>query len=227
MPSLLQLIKRSLQRRRFKNTPFNGSQDYWERRYQTGGHSGSGSYGELAQFKADALNAFVAEHNIQTVIEHGCGDGNQLTLAKYPQYVGYDVSDRALEMCRQQFEGDDTKRFVHNDQYDGEQAELAMSLDVIYHLVEDAVFDAYMQRLFASATRFVAIYSSDADEPYTPGSHVRQRKFSDWIEKHQPPFKLLSVVENRHPFRGEVKTGSMSDFFYYERVASDSSDAEA
>ncbi len=50
-----------------------GSVDYWERNYATGGTSGEGSYGPLADFKARILNSFVAEHDVRSVIELGCG----------------------------------------------------------------------------------------------------------------------------------------------------------
>src|SRR5579864_6395854 len=75
---------------------FPGSQTYWDQRYAEGGTSGSGSYGEQAAFKAEILNGFVARHGIQSVIEFGCGDGNQLSLASYPSYVGLDVSRTAI-----------------------------------------------------------------------------------------------------------------------------------
>lgn len=57
---------------------FKGSNNYWERRYQSGKNSGAGSYSKLADFKANIINSFVLEHNITHVIEFGCGDGNQL-----------------------------------------------------------------------------------------------------------------------------------------------------
>ena len=60
------------------------SGDYWERRYRLGMTSGPGSAGKLASFKADVLNEFVRDNGVQSVIEFGCGDGTQLTLAKYP-----------------------------------------------------------------------------------------------------------------------------------------------
>jgi hypothetical protein len=60
---------------------FASSADYWERRYQKGGTSGAGSYNHLAEFKAEFLNAFVAEHHVASVIEFGSGDGAQLRLA--------------------------------------------------------------------------------------------------------------------------------------------------
>jgi SAM-dependent methyltransferase len=91
---------------------FTGSVDYWERRYQKGGTSGAGSYNHLAEFKAKFLNDFVAEHHVASVIELGCGDGAQLRLARYPAYVGVDVSVRAVEICRAAFENDATKTFV-------------------------------------------------------------------------------------------------------------------
>ena len=53
-----------------------GSEAYWKRRYEVGGNSGSGSYGQFAEFKADVLNSVVAEHTVGSVIEFGCGYGN-------------------------------------------------------------------------------------------------------------------------------------------------------
>ena len=53
---------------------------YWENRYKNNGNSGAGSYGRLAEFKADVINNFIAENKITSVIEFGCGDGNQLSL---------------------------------------------------------------------------------------------------------------------------------------------------
>src|ERR1700744_3995435 len=81
--------------------PLSGSSSsYWESRYASGGNSGVGSYAQFARFKADVLNTFVAEHKVQSVIEFGCGDGNQLKLAAYPKYLGLDVSETIVAKCR-------------------------------------------------------------------------------------------------------------------------------
>jgi hypothetical protein len=64
---------------------FKGSSNYWNRRYKDGGNSGPGSYDRLAEFKADFLNRFVGENRITSVVEYGCGDGAQLSLARYPE----------------------------------------------------------------------------------------------------------------------------------------------
>src|SRR5262245_60176590 len=92
-------------------TEFPGTKDYWETRYAADGHSGLGSYGKIATFKAEILNAFVAQHEIRTVLEFGCGDGNQLRLARYPHYVALDISKSAIERCSRAFADDRTKPF--------------------------------------------------------------------------------------------------------------------
>ncbi len=199
---------------------FIGSAHYWENRYRGGSNSGKGSYGELAKFKAEVLNALVQENSIRSVIEFGCGDGNQLALAAYSQYVGYDVSETAVELCRTTFANDSTKTFATVDEYQGERADLAISLDVLFHLVEDEVFEAYMHRLFGAAERFVVIYCSDVDRPIQAKSpHVRHRHFSSWVTRHLPLFQLVRRIENRYRDGRRTRQGhsSPSDFFIYER----------
>jgi hypothetical protein len=197
---------------------FPGSASYWKRRYRRGGHSGAGSYGKFATFKAEVLNRFVASHGIESVIEFGCGDGNQLRLASYPRYRGFDVSRRALASCRRIFRDDASKSFRAMRRYRGERAALTLSLDVLYHLVEDAVFERYMRTLFGAAQRYVIIYSSNHDDNRGfEGTHVRHRRFTDWVATNLPDWQLKRHVPNRYPYRGNPRTGSFADFYIYER----------
>ena len=196
--------------------PFPGSGNYWINRYETGYNSGDGSYNDLANFKAKVLNEFVLQNRIETVIEYGCGDGNQLKLAEYPSYTGFDVSPKAVSMCSETFLNDDTKHFKLMDDFSNDTAELTLSLDVIYHLVEDSVFADYMNRLFDSSKRFVIIYSSNTDvNSESQAAHVRHRQFSKWIEVNKPKWRLLRHIPNRYPFNGDTKTGSFADFYIY------------
>ena len=198
--------------------PFAGSKAYWEQRYQGGGDSGVGSYGKFADFKAEVLNAFVAEKRIDSVIEFGCGDGNQLTLAKYPSYLGFDVSERAVASCRERFSTDGAKSFRLMTDYAGERADLALSLDVIYHLVEDEIFDAYMRTLFDAANRFVIIYASNTDDNREyEGTHVKHRKFTPWITRYAPNWAMAGHLPNKFPYRGDYREGSFADFFIFSR----------
>ncbi len=81
---------------------FNSAES-WTKRYASGGNSGAGSYGRLAEFKADTINTFVRDRNINSVIEFACGDGNQLQLAEYPMYFGVDVAPLCITRCHEVF----------------------------------------------------------------------------------------------------------------------------
>ncbi|MDQ2075105.1 bifunctional 2-polyprenyl-6-hydroxyphenol methylase/3-demethylubiquinol 3-O-methyltransferase UbiG [Marinimicrobium sp. ABcell2] len=198
---------------------FTSSQDYWEQRYALGGHSGAGSYRKFAEFKAEVLNRFVSKQAIESVIEFGCGDGNQLLLAEYPRYLGIDVSPTAVDLCRELFRSDDTKEFLPLSDYAQESADLTLSLDVIYHLVEDEVFTEYMRTLFAAAQRYVIIYASNFDDPERQvGPHVRHRKFTRWVESELPQWQLQEHIPNKYPYRGNYKKGSFADFYVYEKA---------
>jgi SAM-dependent methyltransferase len=186
---------------------FPGSEAYWEQRYRKGGNSGLGSYGKHARFKSQIINGFILEHDITSVIEFGCGDGNQLKPAKYPRYTGFDVSESAVALCREQFSTDPAKEFRLMKDYRGEKADVALSLDVVYHLVEDSVFEKYMAVLFAASDRYVIIYSSNSDTQHGYESpHVKHRKFTDWISIHAPRWKLAEHHE-----------GDSADFYIYEK----------
>lgn len=201
--------------------PFPGSEQYWIERYDDGRTSGSGSFNELAEFKAEIVNGYVARHGVGSVMEFGCGDGNQLALADYPAYVGFDVSPRAVELCRERFRGDASKRFMLMDEYAGQRAELTLSLDVVYHLVEDAVFESYMQTLFDAAERFVIVYSSNAEiREEGQAAHVRHRHFTPWVESNRPDWRLVEHVPNRFPPAAPGSPGSpgsLADFYVFEK----------
>jgi len=204
---------------RLRRLAFRGSASYWETRYRGGETSGSGSYGRLAEFKAEVLNEFVKTKGIHTVFELGCGDGAQLELARYPEYVGVDVASVAVELCSARFANDATKRFYLASAMPDDPGtfDLALSLDVIYHLIEDSVFEAYMRLLFARSLRYVAIYSSDYDAA-TEALHVRHRKFTDWIVQNAHGWRAIGTVPNRFPFDPKRPNDtSFSDFHFFAR----------
>jgi SAM-dependent methyltransferase len=198
------------------NVRFAGSSAYWEQRYRTGGSSGDGSYGDLAQFKADVVNAFVAERGARSVLELGCGDGNQLALARYESYVGIDVSARAIQLCRTRFAGDATKRFALYDEAALVAADCTLSLDVMFHLVEDAVYAKYLRDLFSASRDCVVVYSSNREQPtlrLREAPHVRHREFARDVARDFPEFELVRHVPNRFPDR------SFAAFYLYARRA--------
>lgn len=219
IPGTVGAVVRTTRKKLLRRGEFPGSQQYWIRRYEAGGNSGGGSRGRLAEFKAEVLNQLAKEQNIGTLIEFGCGDGHQLLLARYPSYLGFDVSPRAVSLCQALFAGDKTKSFRLMSEYGGEIAQLSLSLDVVFHLVEDNLYAAYMERLFDSAERFVIIYSSDTDENLADQApHIKHRKFTAWIDRNQPQWRLVRRIPNRFPLGSDGREGSFADFYLYERT---------
>lgn len=191
------------------------SEQYWEHRYASGGDAGAGSHGILAQYKAEIINTFVTKNNIQTVIDFGCGEGTQLALYHIPHYTGVDVSDTAIERCIKRFQDDPSKKFYTQTPFSTistlPQADLTLSIDVLYHLVEDTIFYQYIHNLFALSKRYVIIYSTNFDASHT-SPHQLDRKFTTVISREVPDFELLEVISN--PFKGPM---TMSDFYIYNK----------
>lgn len=196
------------------------SKAYWQDRYAKKGNSGPGSYGRLAEWKAMIINDFIKKKQVRTVIELGCGDGNQLKHANYIEYSGYDASDYAVNLCRSTFKKDSTKKFANISELvpTVTRAELGLSLDVIFHLIEDEIYEDYMKKLFQVSTKYVIIYSSNY-EGYVE-KHVKCRRFTDWVEKNtQNQFQQTAYIPNIYPFDTERPNDtSMCDFYIFERI---------
>jgi cyclopropane fatty-acyl-phospholipid synthase-like methyltransferase len=172
----------------------------------------------LAGFKADYINSLVSKHNIETVVEFGCGDGQQLSAYNFPEYLGLDVSKTVIKSCISQFSGDNTKSFELYDpsSFDpNEEFDLTLSIDVLYHLVEQDVFEKHLTDLFRSSAKWVVVYSCDFDQSGF-GAHVQPRKFTDFVKRQFPEFELVDHTVNPYPLEeyGPEK-GSWSDFYTY------------
>lgn len=211
MIRFLKKIKNRLSSGYFTNTV-----SYWEDRYASGGNSGSGSYGENAKYKAEFLNNLFDENNICSVIEFGCGDGHQLSLANYKSYIGLDVSSTAIQLCIDKFQKDQSKSFyLYNsnafaDNHQLFKADASISLDVIFHLVENNLFENYMRNLFSAADKMVVIYAYSLNEYKSP--HVLHRDFNKWVVNNIKGWKLHSVNGNK------PKPQNVCDFYVYTRI---------
>ena len=191
---------------------------YWEARYGGGGTSGSGSRGRLLTCKAALVNGLIADNAIRSVLDLGCGDGELAALLAAPAYVGLDVSPTAVARCAARFAGRPHMRFLTVDRAaEAPQAELTLSLDVMFHLVEDAAFATHLALLFGRTHRFVLIYSSNAEQGW-PSPHVRHRRFTETVATTQPDWRLLAHLPNPYPFDpARPDETSFADFFLYGR----------
>lgn len=215
--SILDLRKQFLSRR------FPGSTAYWQRSYEKGNTSGPGSYGKLAEFKARILNEFMQENAVQSVIEFGCGDGNQISLIDYPKYVGLDVAPDAVALCIERFESDVTKSFFllspphFKDNASIFNADLAISLDVIFHLTEEETYEQHLSQLFTASTKWVIIYGYDEDK-FFPEPYSQPRKFTTWVDYNLPGWKLESRIVNEFGLEAGRAEISWSDFYIFKKI---------
>ena len=200
---------------------FSGSAGFWERNYAQGRTSGNGSYGALAEGKRQFLNELVRARGVRSVIEFGCGDGNQLGMLECPSYTGLDVSATAIQRCKTSYAADSTKNFFlydHRCFVDNRgifKMDCSLSLDVLYHLVEKEVYDNYLKHLFASASKMVVIYAADIAIEH-PTAHEKYRKFTQDVEKDIKGWKLKTTIKNKYPAKNnDDQEGSLADFFIY------------
>ena len=199
--------------------PKFSSLEYWRNRYAVGQNSGAGSYGEMAQFKADTLNSFLTRMAIESCIEFGCGDGNQLDLLKIPKYLGLDVAPGAIDLCTAKFDSDVSKSFAvylpaHFTNRAFLEADLTLSMDVILHLIEEDAFQSYMENLFTASTRYVAIFTTATDiQPGKMAVHNFFRDHRSWISNNVPQFKETEVVLAPQKLKYPEGTG----FYFYSR----------
>ncbi|MEM9829423.1 MAG: hypothetical protein AAF944_02235 [Bacteroidota bacterium] len=199
------------------------SVNYWEHRYATGGNSGAGSYGEQAIAKADIINQFVEKNSIESVIELGCGDGNQLTLANYPQYIGLDVSRTAITMCYSKFSTDTDKSFFYyepqffHDNLGVFNADLVLSLEVIFHIIEDDLYSLYLNHLVRMSKKYILVFGTNEDRSVhldktgAAQQHLKHRKFSEDILGLNKNIELMRVIDNPYSRKRDSK------FFVFQK----------
>jgi hypothetical protein len=193
------------------------SDKYWEIRYKNGGNSGSGSYDKKAEYKAKILNLIIDKYSIVNLIEFGCGDGNNLGYYDIDLYTGLDVSQAAIKLCINKYKDDKKKSFLYYDpklfKSGGLKAELTISFEVIFHLIENSVYEKYMFDLFNTSSRYVLIFSSDSDNIKDEAIHVKHRKFTKDIPGS---FKLIEKIQT--PQDGYLN-GFFSNFYLFERIS--------
>lgn len=182
---------------------FNHSNQYWKNVYKWGGNSGRASRGDVAAAKADFVNAVCSKYGIDTVVEYGCGDGVTASLITAKRYIGFDISPHAIAYAQDRCRDSASHMFLN---YDGLSKDevfeivnrnkaseniLSISMDVIFHLIEDETFFRYMDYLCTSPSKLVAVFCSDEDSaPRQPPTHYRDRAYSKlMIEKYG--FELL------------------------------------
>ncbi len=77
----------------------------------------------------------------------------------------------------------------------------------------------HMQQLFNASTKYVIIYASNTDKnPPILAPHVKNRKYTDWIESNRKDFKQIDFIPNEYPITPDGKRGSIADFYIFSKM---------
>jgi len=158
-------------RRRFEG--FDAAR-YWQREYASGGSSGAGSGGFNYEFKRDYVTSVIRRFGIASVIDFGCGDGGQVRELPVAEYYGLDVAQAAIDRCRKLYGDRSGWRFDLLSHAVVGRYDLALSLDVLYHVTEYQDYLAYLRRLFTAAP-LVLIYANRQGRPKQDAPHILWR----------------------------------------------------
>jgi len=184
--------------------------NYWNDRYKAGGNSGDGSYGDFAKHKAEIINDYIKKFGVKTISDFGCGDGNQTTLLTgFETYVGYDISSHALYLCNTKFKDNPNVNFCSLIT-DLPKAELSISLDVLYHILNENEYIEYLERLFLTSEKYVLAFTSDHERNKPESAHIFHRKFTDYVKKYHSNFELIETIENT--------LNTSAKFFLYKKI---------
>ena len=197
------------------NTP-----KYWDDRYKTGLGAGNGSRGRLYEFKLRTVQGIVDDYGIKSVVDLGCGDGTQMMSLKVDKYIGLDVSEVAIDAASALTSDKRAYMFINEDTTaKGQIVDMAMSLDVIFHLPDDQ-YKGHMDTLFRLAKKYVLIYAPDSDgKGIRLASHMQFHKFSEDVPKG---WKQVLHVPSEFPIVNGAATSDTSycEFYLYEKKQS-------
>ena len=146
----------------------------------------------LVQGTADVINLIVLMNGTRSIIEIGCTDGPLASLLSVPSYTGVALNSATLQACAQRHGTAEGLRFVTRAGLGHEQADLALSIDVVPHLTDESTYEHYMHALFNASRKLVLIRASNPPEACaSTNGRLHHRPVMHWVEKHRPDFVLL------------------------------------
>lgn len=200
---------------------------WWNSWYGSGHSSGPGSEGKLLEYKVNYLNKLFKEHNIKTVLDFGCGDGVVASKLNCQFYLGVDISDQAIKLCkarinRQGFSFERRHFFDHTPMVIknkfASSLDCCMCIDVLYHISDVRVLNKTLETLFTLRARIIVLYtfleyaefSEDMMEYLKPSACLYCRNFSDVLANLSKSYKLIDKVK--------PKSGTEAGFLVYEKI---------
>lgn len=173
--------------------------------------SGLGSLPQTTLKYRYFLEQFIAERNIASVVDFGCGDW-QFSRYIYwweARYTGYDTVPGLIETNRARFAADDVEFLVSPESFtDLKPAELLIVKDVLQHWPDDAVLP------FLSAARAIypTILITNSTSPAERlNTDIRLGQFRP-LDLRLPPFSIDAECPLEYSVRCTMPDGTPGDF---------------
>ncbi|CAE8603182.1 unnamed protein product [Polarella glacialis] len=156
---------------------------------------------------------------VDSMLDLGVGDGCQMlmllkTMPQLARVWGLDVSRTIVNALQtfvpgkeelletfQPLGGELDVQFFHYDGFvlpaelERERFDVVLSLQVIMHLLEDELFEAYMRILFSLSKKYVIIQNDNVAHPTL--NHLRGWRFTDWVERNAQDWRRLARAPMR------------------------------
>jgi len=159
-------------------------------------------------FQLEVLRRTLHRHQVRRLLHVGCGDGAAIEeIITSPglhgreptldAYLGVDPSGDAITRARRRYTGVERIRFAGLDEASAERHDLAISLDTLHRVVDDALYVRCLDRLFEGAD-LVLIHANLWPGPSGDPAIVYRDHPREIAERH-PAFALIG--REPHPVR--------------------------
>ncbi len=168
---------------------------FWNNRYKNYPQLGSGvgSRGEILDYKRRLLKYVTFPFKLKKVLDVGCGDLEFTKTIEFKNYLGIDLSNEALELCRQKRPDWDFQNVSINDT-DG-VFDLVMCFDVLIHQSSQKDFENLLNSICEKSQNRILIGAYANAPEFGSDITYYYYNFIDYVKKH-PKFSELSVVGN-------------------------------
>lgn len=157
--------------------------------------SGAGSMPQVTAGYREFLQNFIAQHDIKTIADAGCGDWQFSRLMDFSkvQYTGYDVSSIVVEQNTKLYQKDNIKFILYDGNWEQiEPADLLICKDVLQHLP-----NSYIHNFLKILPKFkYAIITNDIDDLHPQNNNADLPVAGGFrpIDLRAEPFNLHSTL---------------------------------
>ncbi|NHW36419.1 hypothetical protein [Paenibacillus aceris] len=123
---------------------------------------------------------------------------------KYPQYIGLDVAQSSISLCKEIFKEDTNKSFMlYKPGYLVNRgffkAELVVCLDVLYHITDEHDFNTTLLDVFQCSSKWVVLYTKITTglEPQEVAT-IKDRDTLSHLAKFSD-FEIVEIINQRYP----------------------------